>query len=320
MIVEPLAGDRVEDNLNPVGRAYYGVLHPAVHARLALPGRRPRARRAGRRGEDRGRCRRGRLHALPPGRRDAVQPRVRGAAVTFAAAGVASPGFPGPGTPGVTRRRASRRARATPTPRATWTGMASGCSTRCTGRRADHPAVSALVDRALPGWKAQIPLPRPARPGDHVRPARERAVGTARRRAPTTGRRPPAMPWRCWITSARSRRSWCPGAARASDLLLAAEHPERVSASGADRARPAADSGARPRRNPRDLRRGAVEPRRAGRSGTGITGCGDWPGFLDFFFSEAFTEPHSTKQIEDAVGWGLETSPRSSSAAWTRPG
>ena len=26
MIVEPMAGDRVEDNLNPVGRAYYGVL------------------------------------------------------------------------------------------------------------------------------------------------------------------------------------------------------------------------------------------------------------------------------------------------------
>jgi hypothetical protein len=24
MIVEPMAGDRVEDNLNPVGRAYYG--------------------------------------------------------------------------------------------------------------------------------------------------------------------------------------------------------------------------------------------------------------------------------------------------------
>ena len=24
MIVEPIAGDRVEDNLNPVGRAYYG--------------------------------------------------------------------------------------------------------------------------------------------------------------------------------------------------------------------------------------------------------------------------------------------------------
>ena len=31
--------------------------------------------------------------------------------------------------------------------------------------------------------------------------------------------------------------------------------------------------------------------------------------FLEFFFSQCFTEPHSTKPIEDAVGWGLETSP-----------
>ncbi len=32
----------------------------------------------------------------------------------------------------------------------------------------------------------------------------------------------------------------------------------------------------------------------------------DW---LQFFFENAFSEPHSTKQIEDAVGWGLETDP-----------
>jgi pimeloyl-ACP methyl ester carboxylesterase len=29
--------------------------------------------------------------------------------------------------------------------------------------------------------------------------------------------------------------------------------------------------------------------------------------FLEFFFSQCFTEPHSTKPIEDSVGWGLET-------------
>jgi pimeloyl-ACP methyl ester carboxylesterase len=33
----------------------------------------------------------------------------------------------------------------------------------------------------------------------------------------------------------------------------------------------------------------------------------DYPGFLEFFFSECFSEPHSTKQIEDCVGWGLDT-------------
>ncbi|HWC40402.1 MAG TPA: alpha/beta hydrolase [Actinomycetota bacterium] len=31
--------------------------------------------------------------------------------------------------------------------------------------------------------------------------------------------------------------------------------------------------------------------------------------FLEFFASEAFSESHSTKQIEDFVGWGLETGP-----------
>jgi pimeloyl-ACP methyl ester carboxylesterase len=32
----------------------------------------------------------------------------------------------------------------------------------------------------------------------------------------------------------------------------------------------------------------------------------DYRGFVEFFMSEMFVEPHSTKQIEDAVGWGLE--------------
>ena len=35
----------------------------------------------------------------------------------------------------------------------------------------------------------------------------------------------------------------------------------------------------------------------------------DYPGFLEFFFSKCLTEPHSTKQREDCVGWGLEIAP-----------
>ena len=35
----------------------------------------------------------------------------------------------------------------------------------------------------------------------------------------------------------------------------------------------------------------------------------DYRGFLEFFFGEIFTEPHSTKQIEDCVAWGLDTTP-----------
>ncbi len=35
----------------------------------------------------------------------------------------------------------------------------------------------------------------------------------------------------------------------------------------------------------------------------------DYRAFLEFFFSRMFTEPHSTKPIEDCVGWGLQTTP-----------
>ena len=35
----------------------------------------------------------------------------------------------------------------------------------------------------------------------------------------------------------------------------------------------------------------------------------EYQDFLEFFASQAFSESHSTKQIEDMVGWGLETSP-----------
>ena len=35
----------------------------------------------------------------------------------------------------------------------------------------------------------------------------------------------------------------------------------------------------------------------------------DWPGFVDFFMERMLPEPHSSKQFEDLVGWGLETDP-----------
>jgi pimeloyl-ACP methyl ester carboxylesterase/predicted glycosyltransferase len=36
----------------------------------------------------------------------------------------------------------------------------------------------------------------------------------------------------------------------------------------------------------------------------------DYLGFLEFFFGRCFVEPHSTKQIEDCIGWALETTPQ----------
>src|SRR3954453_23198510 len=35
----------------------------------------------------------------------------------------------------------------------------------------------------------------------------------------------------------------------------------------------------------------------------------DYRGFVEFFFAQMFNEPHSTKPIEDTVGWALETTP-----------
>ena len=35
----------------------------------------------------------------------------------------------------------------------------------------------------------------------------------------------------------------------------------------------------------------------------------DYGDFLEFFFGQVFTEPHSTKPIEDCIGWALETTP-----------
>ena len=38
-------------------------------------------------------------------------------------------------------------------------------------------------------------------------------------------------------------------------------------------------------------------------------GLRDHRGFLEFFVSRCLTEPHSTKQREDCVGWALEMAP-----------
>jgi pimeloyl-ACP methyl ester carboxylesterase/predicted glycosyltransferase len=36
---------------------------------------------------------------------------------------------------------------------------------------------------------------------------------------------------------------------------------------------------------------------------------GDYDAFLQFFFGQMFSEPHSTKQIEDCIGWGRDVAP-----------
>jgi pimeloyl-ACP methyl ester carboxylesterase len=91
-------------------------------------------------------------------------------------------------------------------------------------------------------------------------------------------------------------------------LLLAAEHAERVL--GVVFVGPALPLG---RLDPeRDEMTEFLDPSE-GDEGWAKYNAHYWrrayPDFLEFFFEQCFPEPHSTKPIEDCVGWGLETDP-----------
>src|SRR3954452_2796131 len=79
--------------------------------------------------------------------------------------------------------------------------------------------------------------------------------------------------------------SWC---AAGDDLALAVEHPDRVEALVL--IAPELEVTAPP-------------------DATLYDEVADWPRFVEMFFSKVFSEPHSTKQIEDGISWALETDP-----------
>jgi pimeloyl-ACP methyl ester carboxylesterase/predicted glycosyltransferase len=89
-------------------------------------------------------------------------------------------------------------------------------------------------------------------------------------------------------------------------LLLAAEHPERVEAAvfigpsypGGGEALPERD--VYPWEDELDTDEGWAKYNKH-------YWLRDYEGFVRFFISRIFSEPHSTKPIEDAVGWALET-------------
>ena len=89
-------------------------------------------------------------------------------------------------------------------------------------------------------------------------------------------------------------------------LLLGAEHPERVA--GAVFMSPALPlTPPLPERTGHDFE--AVLPEYEGWAKSNRHHWReDFRDYLEFFFSRCYTEPHSTKQIEDCVSWGLETS------------
>jgi pimeloyl-ACP methyl ester carboxylesterase/predicted glycosyltransferase len=93
------------------------------------------------------------------------------------------------------------------------------------------------------------------------------------------------------------------GAQRA--LILAAEHPDRVT--GAVFICPAVPLAPRPDDGTRYLW-DLVLPTEEGWPKDNVSAwLQDYRGFLEFFFSQMFTEPHSTKPVDDCIGWGLET-------------
>ena len=101
-------------------------------------------------------------------------------------------------------------------------------------------------------------------------------------------------------------------------LLLAAEHPERVE--GAVFIGPAV-----PLTVKRPQGRAAVSFDEVREEYEGWEKynrhywLADFPGFLEYFFSQLFCEPHSTKHIEDLIGWGLETTPETLIATQDAP-
>ena len=82
MLVEPMAGDSLADNLNPVGRVYYaGSTHICVPTALEQEVGLALGAQAGEKRIGEVRARR-RLLAIPQGGRDTVQHDPRGKAVT----------------------------------------------------------------------------------------------------------------------------------------------------------------------------------------------------------------------------------------------
>jgi pimeloyl-ACP methyl ester carboxylesterase/predicted glycosyltransferase len=94
--------------------------------------------------------------------------------------------------------------------------------------------------------------------------------------------------------------SWCD---MGESLILAAEHPERVAGLvfiGPPLSHREPDRG----HYPFDSEPGTDDGWAKETRGYWLR---DWPGYLEFFFATCFTEPHSTKQVEDCVGWAGDT-------------
>ena len=166
-----------------------------------------------------------------------------------------------------------------------------------------------MVDHPLAPLEDADPPPGASLPRAHLRRARQRPLRPpGERRTRSTSSPPTRSP--SWTPRRRSgRRSYRSRSVRSARCCWRPSSPSgwtRPSSS----ARPSRwPSGRRPGRSPSawgeelDTDEGWAKYNRH-------YWLKDYKGFLEFFFSQMFNEPHSTKPIEDAVGWGLETTRR----------
>ena len=165
-------------------------------------------------------------------------------------------------------------------------------------------------DRAQPRLEGAGALPRPALPGRHDRPPGQRALRPADRPrglpGPAVRRRhhrrhgpPAASSGRCW---------WPSASAPGSRFLLASRHPDRVLGLVA------VAPWIRDATPPLPYRKEAID--RFDEELESYEGWfktnrhywqTNWGDFAEFFFSQQLCEPHSTKQLEDVVGFALES-------------
>ena len=209
-------------------------------------------------------------------------------------------------------RRADARADARPLPgrrrrSSSATGSASPGSATATAPRRSCSAD--VVDRPLAPLEGPDPVPRPALPRRDLRRPGQRPLGPPARSGRVCGHAssPPTLS-RSSTRPGRARRC-SPGCRWARPRSASpAEHPERVL--GLVLHRPVGRR-SRDRRPPRTTP--TFEDRRpttrAGPSTTSTTGGATGRASPSGSSAKRFTEPHSTKQIEDGVGWILETDP-----------